>query len=99
MPELETQNIREIILGTYRLIYRIEELEVQILTIHHGPGFYQRPSEAATHGVAKIQLLVVVSLKVGQSESEYPRIDEPVHTKIHGLAAGGVRVVLEAVYR
>ncbi len=36
MPELETQNIREIILGNYRLIYRIKELEVQILTIHHG---------------------------------------------------------------
>ena len=36
VPELEVENIREIILGNYRLIYRIKELEVQILTVHHG---------------------------------------------------------------
>ncbi len=36
MPELEIDNIREIILGNYRLIYRIKEDEVQIVTVHHG---------------------------------------------------------------
>lgn len=36
VSELEIENIREIILGNYRLIYRIEEDEVQIVTVHHG---------------------------------------------------------------
>lgn len=36
MPELNDQNFREIVLGNYRLIYRIRQDEVQILTVHHG---------------------------------------------------------------
>ena len=36
VPELEIENIREIILGNYRLIYRVREDQVQILTVHHG---------------------------------------------------------------
>lgn len=36
VPELEIENIREIIVGNYRLIYRIQEDEVQIVTVHHG---------------------------------------------------------------
>jgi addiction module RelE/StbE family toxin len=36
VPELETENIREIILGNYRLIYRLQEGEAQIVTVHHG---------------------------------------------------------------
>lgn len=36
VPELNDENLREIILGNYRLIYRIRQDEVQILTVHHG---------------------------------------------------------------
>lgn len=36
VPELENETIREIILGNYRIIYRIQEDEVQVVTIHHG---------------------------------------------------------------
>ena len=36
VPELNDQNFREIVLGNYRLIYRIRQDEVQILTVHHG---------------------------------------------------------------
>lgn len=35
VPELEIETIREIILGNYRIIYRIREEEVQVVTIHH----------------------------------------------------------------
>lgn len=36
VPELEIETIREIILGNHRIIYRIREDEVQVVTIHHG---------------------------------------------------------------
>ena len=36
VPELNDENLREIILGNYRLIYRIQRDEVQILAVHHG---------------------------------------------------------------
>jgi Plasmid stabilization system protein len=36
VPELESEPIREIILGHYRIIYRIREEEVQVVTVHHG---------------------------------------------------------------
>jgi len=36
VPELEIGHIREIIVGSYRLIYQIQDDEVQILTVHHG---------------------------------------------------------------
>ncbi|MGI8785211.1 MAG: type II toxin-antitoxin system RelE/ParE family toxin [Acidobacteriota bacterium] len=36
VPELEIENIREVILGNYRVIYRIEEADVQIVTVYHG---------------------------------------------------------------
>lgn len=36
VPELGIETIREIILGNYRIIYRIREEEVQVVTIHHG---------------------------------------------------------------
>jgi addiction module RelE/StbE family toxin len=36
VPELENETIREIILGNYRIIYRIQEDDVQVITIHHG---------------------------------------------------------------
>jgi addiction module RelE/StbE family toxin len=36
VPELAVENIREIILGNYRLIYRIRQDQVQVVTVHHG---------------------------------------------------------------
>jgi toxin ParE1/3/4 len=36
-PEANIQNIREIVEGNYRIIYRIfSETEIDILTVHHG---------------------------------------------------------------
>jgi addiction module RelE/StbE family toxin len=36
LPELGIENIREIIVGSYRLIYRVRQDSVQLLTVHHG---------------------------------------------------------------
>ena len=36
VPELRREDIREIIYRDYRLIYRLSEDEVEILTVHHG---------------------------------------------------------------
>jgi addiction module RelE/StbE family toxin len=35
VPELAVENMREIILGNYRLIYRIRQDQVQVVTVHH----------------------------------------------------------------
>ncbi len=35
VPELGNQHIREIIMGNYRLIYRINAEKLEILTVHH----------------------------------------------------------------
>ena len=35
VPELQIENIRELILGSYRVIYRIHNDEVHVLTVHH----------------------------------------------------------------
>lgn len=36
VPELGIETVREIIMGNYRLIYRIREQRVEVLTVHHG---------------------------------------------------------------
>lgn len=36
VPEIDNPDIREIILGNYRIIYRVLPKEVEILTVHHG---------------------------------------------------------------
>ncbi len=36
LPELGIDNIREIIVSSYRVIYRIRQDEVHLLTVHHG---------------------------------------------------------------
>ena len=36
VPEIERQEIRELIHGNYRIIYRIEKKSMSILTIRHG---------------------------------------------------------------
>jgi toxin ParE1/3/4 len=47
VPELEQEDVREIILFSYRLIYRLWEGEVQILTVHHGARLFPGLSEQA----------------------------------------------------
>jgi plasmid stabilization system protein ParE len=36
VPEFGTENIREILIGSYRVVYRIKDEQVQLLTIRHG---------------------------------------------------------------
>jgi len=36
VPELQIENIREVIVGSYRVIYRIRQDAAQVLTVHHG---------------------------------------------------------------
>jgi plasmid stabilization system protein ParE len=36
VPELGIANLRETIVGSYRLIYRARQDSVQLLTVHHG---------------------------------------------------------------
>ncbi len=36
VPEMEREDIREVLQGDYRLIYRVSEFHVDILTIYHG---------------------------------------------------------------
>ncbi len=36
VPEINSQKIRELIYGNYRIIYRIEEKRISILTVRHG---------------------------------------------------------------
>jgi len=36
VPELGVEDIREIIVGSYRIIYRLRQDVVHLLTLHHG---------------------------------------------------------------
>ena len=36
VPELDQDQLREVILGNYRIIYRLLGEDVQVLTVHHG---------------------------------------------------------------
>jgi addiction module RelE/StbE family toxin len=36
VPEISRKEIREILFGNYRIIYRIEKTKISILTIRHG---------------------------------------------------------------
>lgn len=36
VPEINNQKIRELIHGDYRLVYRIEEKQISVLTVRHG---------------------------------------------------------------
>ncbi len=36
VPEIKNSQIREIIYGNYRIVYRIEQKQISILTIRHG---------------------------------------------------------------
>ena len=36
VPELGVDSLREVIVSSYRIIYRIQKDEVHLLTVHHG---------------------------------------------------------------
>ena len=36
VPEMQDESIREVILHSYRIIYRIHQGDVHVLTVHHG---------------------------------------------------------------
>jgi addiction module RelE/StbE family toxin len=36
VPEINSKDFRELIYGNYRIIYRVEKIQVSILTIRHG---------------------------------------------------------------
>ena len=36
VPEVEREEIRELIYGNYRIIYRVEKSKISILTLRHG---------------------------------------------------------------
>lgn len=36
VPEMDVHHLREVIVGSYRLVYRLEQEEVEILTLYHG---------------------------------------------------------------
>jgi len=42
VPEIRHDDIREVILQSYRIIYRVHPDEVEILTIHHGARLLDR---------------------------------------------------------
>ncbi|MEW6753361.1 MAG: type II toxin-antitoxin system RelE/ParE family toxin [Candidatus Latescibacterota bacterium] len=42
MPEFDTDTIREIALHSYRLIYRIVDDDIHVLTLHHGARVLSR---------------------------------------------------------
>jgi len=43
VPELKRDDVREIILGNYRIIYRMVDKEVEILTIYHSAQLFSSP--------------------------------------------------------
>ncbi len=36
VPEIGSKQIRELIIGNYRIIYRVDKISISILTIRHG---------------------------------------------------------------
>jgi addiction module RelE/StbE family toxin len=36
VPELNLENIREILLGNYRIVYRLRDREIEVLTVFEG---------------------------------------------------------------
>lgn len=48
VPELGRENIREVLLRTYRIVYRIEGSEVQVLTVFEGHRLF--PEDVNTEG-------------------------------------------------
>lgn len=49
VPEVGQENVREIIFGSYRIIYRILNDDVQILTVHHSARLLDPSDLPAEH--------------------------------------------------
>ncbi len=43
VPELQNETIREVVLGNYRIVYRVTADVVQILTVFHASRQFGRP--------------------------------------------------------
>lgn len=42
VPELENPSIREVIMGNYRIVYRLKKEVVEVLTVYHGARLLNR---------------------------------------------------------
>ena len=45
VPELQDETVREVILGNYRIVYRVTDDSVQILTVFHASRQFWRAEE------------------------------------------------------
>ena len=48
VPESNREDTREILYGNYRIVYRLESDDVQILTVHHSARLLQLPEQPET---------------------------------------------------
>jgi toxin ParE1/3/4 len=46
VPELQRQDLRELIVGSYRIVYLVGSGTVHILTVFHGARLFPLPSDA-----------------------------------------------------
>jgi toxin ParE1/3/4 len=46
VPELRDEGIREVILGNFRIVYRITPDEAQVLTVYHAARRFGIPQES-----------------------------------------------------
>ncbi len=42
VPEINNSSVRELVLGNYRIVYRLKSGRVELLTIHHGARLLSR---------------------------------------------------------
>jgi addiction module RelE/StbE family toxin len=47
VPEFQRPDLREVILGSYRIVYRLREDSVEILTVFHGARLFPAAAEGA----------------------------------------------------
>lgn len=45
VPELQREEIREVIYGNYRIVYRLTQSAIQILTVFHASRVFALPKE------------------------------------------------------
>ena len=43
VPEVGDETIREVIFGNYRIVYRISDVGIEILTVFHASRFFRLP--------------------------------------------------------
>jgi addiction module RelE/StbE family toxin len=47
VPEFERPDLREVILGSYRVVYRLRSAQVEVLTVFHGARLFPKTVEGA----------------------------------------------------